>query len=72
MTKEKEYLQFGLKYGIPLAIISATLAMKKSSGIGKLLTFSVVTPAMLAYLYSLKKQEKRQSRHPKKGSLWQS
>ncbi|AEL26780.1 hypothetical protein [Cyclobacterium marinum] len=59
MTKEKEYLQFGLKYGIPLAIISATLAMKKSSGIGKLLTFSVVTPAMLAYLYSLKKTREK-------------
>lgn len=53
MTTEKKYLQFGLKYGIPLAIIGSTLAMKKSSGFGKLLTFSVVTPALLGYLYSL-------------------
>ena len=59
MSRERDYLQFGLKYGIPLAIISATLAMKKSGGLGKLLTFSVVTPSMLAYLYSLIKARER-------------
>jgi len=53
MNTEKKYQQFGLKYGIPLAIITATLAMKKSIGLGKLITFSLVSPAMLAYLYSL-------------------
>jgi|TARA_R110002096_G_scaffold102562_5_gene226639 hypothetical protein len=57
MTTEKKYQEFGLKYGIPLAIITSTLAMKKSSGLGKLITFSIVTPAMLAYLYSLIKPE---------------
>lgn len=58
MSRERDYLQFGLKYGIPLAIISATLAMKKSGGLGKLLTFSVVTPSMLAYLYPDKSKRK--------------
>ncbi|WP_339922393.1 hypothetical protein [uncultured Cyclobacterium sp.] len=53
MNTEKKYQQFGLKYGIPLAIITATLAMKKSSGLGKLITFSIATPALLGYLYSL-------------------
>ena len=53
MNTEKKYQEFGLKYGIPLTIIAATIAMKKSSGLGKLITFSIVTPAMLGYLYSL-------------------
>lgn len=64
MSREKEYVQFGLKYGIPLAVIGATLAMKKSGNLGKLLTFSVVTPAMLAYLYSLIKTKEQASKAP--------
>ncbi|GAB2988928.1 hypothetical protein [uncultured Cyclobacterium sp.] len=64
MNREKEYLQFGLKYGIPLAVIGATLAMKKSSNLGKLLTFSVVTPAMLAYLSSLIKTKEKLNTGP--------
>lgn len=64
MTREEKYVQFGLKYGIPLALISATLAMKRSSSLGKLLTFSVVTPAMLAYLYSLIKTKEQARKAP--------
>lgn len=64
MTREEEYVQFGLKYGIPLALISATIAMKRSSSLGKLLTFSVVTPAMLAYLYSLIKTKEQARKAP--------
>ena len=51
----QKYLDFGLKYGIPLSIILATLSMKKAKGIGNLVAFALITPTLLGYLYSLKK-----------------
>ncbi len=55
MTTYQKYLDFGLKYGIPLAVLLATLSMKKAKGLGNLAVFALVTPAMLGYLYSLKR-----------------
>ncbi|MBS9524677.1 hypothetical protein KIH41_15520 [Litoribacter ruber] len=55
MKLGKNYFEFGVKYGVPLMIIGSTLAMRKAKGLGNLLVFSIVTPAMLAYVYSLSK-----------------
>jgi len=53
MKLGKEYFEFGVKYGVPLLVIGSTLAMKKAKGLGNLLVFTVVAPAMVGYLYSL-------------------
>ncbi|WP_439483868.1 hypothetical protein [Cyclobacterium plantarum] len=64
MTTYQKYLDFGVKYGIPLTIIMATLAMKKAKGFGNLAVFALVTPTMLGYLYSLKKAKETLKNHP--------
>jgi len=64
MTTYQKYLDFGIKYGIPITIIMATLAMKRAKGLGNLLVFTLVTPAMLGYLYSLKKVKDELKDHP--------
>lgn len=53
MKLGQEYFDFGIKYGVPLTIIGSTIAMSKVKGIGNLLVFGLVTPAMLYYLYTL-------------------
>ncbi|CAN5244818.1 hypothetical protein BH23BAC2_BH23BAC2_26390 [soil metagenome] len=55
MELGEKYFDFGIKYGVPLAVIGSTLAMRKVKGFGNLLVFGLVTPAMLLYLYSLSK-----------------
>ncbi|SHN13481.1 hypothetical protein SAMN04488057_107196 [Cyclobacterium lianum] len=64
MTTYQKYLDFGVKYGIPLTIIMGTLAMKKAKGLGNLAVFALVTPGMLGYLYSLKKAKETLKTHP--------
>lgn len=55
MKAQEKYFEFGVKYGVPLAIIISTMTMKKAKGLGNLLAFSLITPLLLGYLYSLKK-----------------
>jgi hypothetical protein len=55
MKLGENYFEFGVKYGVPLVVIASTLAMKKAKGLGNLLVFAVVAPAMLAYVFSLSK-----------------
>ncbi|MBD3627970.1 hypothetical protein [Cyclobacterium sp.] len=64
MTTYQKYLDFGVRYGIPLTIIMATLAMKKAKGLGNLAVFALVTPTMLGYLYSLKKAKEALKNYP--------
>lgn len=64
MTTYQKYFDFGIKYGIPLTIIMATLAMKKAKGLGNLAVFALVTPTMLGYLYSLKKAKEELKNQP--------
>ncbi|WP_114750809.1 hypothetical protein [Pleomorphovibrio marinus] len=53
MEIEKKYFKFGVKYGVPLMVIGATIAMKKSKGLGNLLMFAITGPLLLGYAYSL-------------------
>ncbi len=55
MKVEKKYFEFGVKYGVPLAVIGATIAMNKSKGLGNLAMLAITTPLLLGYVYSLTK-----------------
>ena len=55
MKLGEKYFDFGVKYGVPLAVIGSTLAMRKVKGFGNILVFGLVTPAMVYYLYTLSK-----------------
>lgn len=62
----QKYLDFGLKYGVPMSIILAVLSMKKAKGVGNLIVFALVTPTLLGYLYSLKKAKDSLNRQPER------
>ncbi len=55
MEIEKKYFELGVKYGVPIAVIGATIAMNKTKGLGRLAMFAITTPLLLGLMYSLTK-----------------
>lgn len=68
MEPNEKFFDFGVKYGLPIGIIAATMAMIKASGWGKLGVFAVSTPLLLLSLLSLGKAQKGEL-FPKKSNL---
>jgi len=58
MNPNEKYFDIGVKYGLPLIVIAATLAMKTASGWGKFGVFALSTPIMILSLKSLGRAKK--------------
>jgi len=58
MDTNQKIFDVGVKYVLPMAVIGATLAMKKASGWGKLGVFAFSTPILLFSLLALEKARK--------------
>lgn len=63
MNIQNKYYEAGLKYGVPLALITATIAMKKTNGIGKFAIFAITAPTLVGFLYSLLKVKENQEEY---------
>ncbi|MFC4872967.1 hypothetical protein [Negadavirga shengliensis] len=55
MSLRKKTFENSLKYGVPIVIIAATIAMKRSKGLGSIAVFAVTAPILVGFLLGLKK-----------------